>query len=227
MVKEILSNAPYAIRHTRIPKGFTLISAFSPRTRRYGPALPDMSRKAGFTLIELLVVMVIIGILTTIGLNTYNASQVRARDTKRKTDLKLIASALERYRSQESTKTYPLPQWAPCPSSGNWSCSNSGANSWIFGLAPNYISRMPQDPKQESGAPCGIPSVSSSYNFAKFVYGYRSIDGHRFVLTAKLENINDKDGKNVVTLPYTTSGGAPGQTQETFNVEGCYIIGSP
>lgn len=186
-----------------------------------------VNSERAFTLIELLVVVVIIGILTTIGLNTYNASQVRARDAKRKTDLKLIASALERYRSQESAKTYPFPGWAPCPSSGNWSCSNSSANPWIFGLAPNYISRMPQDPKQESEAPCGISGVSTDYTSAKFVYGYRSIDGHRFVLTAKLENRNDKDGKNTVTLPYTLGSGAPGQNQETFNVWGCYIIGSP
>ncbi|MBI4157248.1 type II secretion system protein [Candidatus Woesebacteria bacterium] len=205
-------------------RGFTLISAFSPPK---ADALPVVKRNSGFTLIELLVVMVIMGILSAVGLNTYNSSQVRARDAKRKTDLKLIASALERYRSQESVKTYPFPQWAPCPSSVNWSCSNSTSNPWIFGLAPNYMAKMPQDPKQESGAPCGIPVVSTSYNTAKFVYGYRSIDGHRFVLTAKLENQKDKDGKNAVSLPYTAGGGAPSQGNETFNVVGCYIIQSP
>lgn len=205
-------------------RGFTLISAFSPPR---ADALPVVKRNSGFTLIELLVVMVIIGIVSAIGLNTYNSSQVRARDAKRKTDLKLIASALERYRSQEGTKTYPFPQWASCPSASDWSCSNSSVNPWIFGLAPKYLAKMPQDPKQESGAPCAIPSMSTSYSTAKFVYGYRSIDGNRFVLTAKLENQNDKEGKNSVSLPFTQTSGAPSQNQETFSVLGCYIIGSP
>jgi type II secretion system protein G len=51
----------------------------------------------GFTLVELLVVIAILGVLATIGLVTFSSSQMRGRDTERKSDLKQIASALEIY----------------------------------------------------------------------------------------------------------------------------------
>lgn len=51
----------------------------------------------GFTLLEILVVMVIIGILSTIGLRSFSSSQVKARDSRRKSDLHNIRSALEVY----------------------------------------------------------------------------------------------------------------------------------
>lgn len=51
----------------------------------------------GFTIIELLVVITIIGTLASISLNTLNTARVKARDAKRKADLRSIATALEFY----------------------------------------------------------------------------------------------------------------------------------
>lgn len=53
------------------------------------------ARKKGFTLIELMVVIAIISILSTIGFSIYSGAQMRARDAKRLSELKAIASALE------------------------------------------------------------------------------------------------------------------------------------
>ena len=53
--------------------------------------------KKGFTLIELLVVITIIGILASIGLNTFTSAQTKSRDAKRKTHLKQLADAFEAY----------------------------------------------------------------------------------------------------------------------------------
>jgi len=53
----------------------------------------------GFTLVELLIVITILGIIVTIGLVSFRSSQIRGRDTQRKSDLKQIASALELYYS--------------------------------------------------------------------------------------------------------------------------------
>ena len=51
----------------------------------------------GFTIVELAVVIVVIGILASIVLLSYNRVQAEARDTKRKTDIELLANELEKY----------------------------------------------------------------------------------------------------------------------------------
>jgi general secretion pathway protein G len=61
--------------------------------------------KKGFTLIELLVVISIIGILISLSLVGFSETRKTARDSKRKSDLEQVRSALEIYRNEE--KTYP------------------------------------------------------------------------------------------------------------------------
>lgn len=55
-----------------------------------------MKRK-GFTLIELLVVITIIAILSAIGLSSFTNTQRRARDSRRRGDMKQIQNAMEQY----------------------------------------------------------------------------------------------------------------------------------
>lgn len=55
------------------------------------------SRIKGFTLIELLVVVAIIGILSSVVLASLNSARMKARDTKRMTNLTQIWTALEMY----------------------------------------------------------------------------------------------------------------------------------
>lgn len=58
-------------------------------------------RKAtlGFTLLELLVVIGLISVLAGIGISSYSTAQQKARDARRKSDVKEIQSALEQYYS--------------------------------------------------------------------------------------------------------------------------------
>lgn len=57
------------------------------------------TKRTGFTLIELMVVIVIIGILATLGLVTFQNALKRGRDTKRVGDVKDMASAQEQVKA--------------------------------------------------------------------------------------------------------------------------------
>lgn len=64
--------------------------------------------RSAFTLIELLVVISIMVILITMGLSSFATAQKKGRDTKRKSDLKEVQTALEQYYSV-CNFTYPIP----------------------------------------------------------------------------------------------------------------------
>lgn len=53
--------------------------------------------RSGFTLIELLVVISIVAVLSTVGLTIFSGIQSKARDSNRKSDLRILAIALELY----------------------------------------------------------------------------------------------------------------------------------
>lgn len=61
----------------------------------------------GFTLIELLIVVVLLGVLSSVVMVSFSASQKRTRDINRKSDLSQFRSALESY-ANKSNGIYPL-----------------------------------------------------------------------------------------------------------------------
>ncbi len=64
-------------------------------------------KTSGFTLLEIIIVMAIIGLLTTLGLASYQSTNKRARDGKRQADLEQMRTALEIARSDSEANTYP------------------------------------------------------------------------------------------------------------------------
>jgi len=65
-------------------------------------------RKLGFTLLELLVVIGIIGVLVSLGVSSYSTAQKKARDSRRKSDLKTIQACMEQYYAYTDNFKYPV-----------------------------------------------------------------------------------------------------------------------
>jgi general secretion pathway protein G len=99
-------------------------------------------RDRGFTLIELLIVIAIVGVLSALLMANFIGVRQRARDSQRKADVRQIQSALELYRSDNSSY----------PSASNLNNCSSGCtgSSSCFGNSPTcntiYLNRVPVDP---------------------------------------------------------------------------------
>ena len=117
--------------------------------------------KNGFTLVELLVVITIIGILSSIGLNTFTSAQIKSRDGKRKAYLKQTGDALEAYNNDHGEYPDDLA----------WGVSFTDDKGTV------YMVQLPQDPT------LGL----SFYYVPEAVAGNNT----KYQLYARLENTND------------------------------------
>lgn len=90
----------------------------------------------GFTLIELLVVIAIIGVLATIVLVSLNTAREKARDTRRISDMRQVALALEMYYDDQAGTATGYPG---TDDSESWSALESA-------LEPDYMTSVPADP---------------------------------------------------------------------------------
>ena len=131
----------------------------------------------GFTLVELLVVIVILGILATIGLASFNSSQMKGRDSKRKSDLKEVAAALELYYSDYGS--YPSSdngRIIGCPSSSVTGYCFWGSSEFTD-VKTTYMKIVPGDPR------------SGEYFYRTVVLD--SVNNQAYQLYAHLENSED------------------------------------
>lgn len=130
--------------------------------RNFSPA------KRGFTMIEILVVVTIIGILITLGIRSYNATQIKARDVRRKADLHNIAKPLEAYFNDYGV--YPIGAGVITigVNTIDW------GEAFVDGNGTVYMSQLPEDPRGDRN------------------YWYES-NGTEWAISALLENENDPD----------------------------------
>lgn len=89
-----------------------------------------MKRKNGFTFVELLVVVTIIAVITGIAAVSYNQTNKRSRDTRRKADIEQIRSALEICRAESGAYPASIGSGVVCAT--------------VTYMAAN---QMPKDPK--------------------------------------------------------------------------------
>lgn len=159
------------------------------------------TKKRAFTLIELLVVVSIIALLASIGAASLNSTRAKARDAKRRADVRSIALALELY--YDANGQYPRVPDVTCTGLAGYNTSSyvssTGTcwNAFIAVLAP-YLSVAPKDP---------LNIGTEVYNNGSFAYTYGNvIDGNGYAidppkwsgppqydLITKLENKNDPD----------------------------------
>jgi prepilin-type N-terminal cleavage/methylation domain-containing protein len=103
----------------------------------------------GFTLLEMLVVVGIIAVLVGLGFTSYSTAQKKARDAKRKSDLKSIQNALEQYYSICGYQ-YPTPQ------------SGVFVNIYCPNPTTAILPTVPVDPRTTTPYPCN-GCTSSTY----------------------------------------------------------------
>lgn len=134
----------------------------------------NTNSKSGFTLIELLVVLAILGLLAALMLANLNGIRERARDSRRKTDMVSVKTALYMYKNDynlfpESDTSFQIKGCSPIasfPWNTTFKCGQMA-----------YAKLLPQDP---SG---GLAT-----------YKYLQVDsGEDFCLVASLENKSDGD----------------------------------
>jgi len=92
----------------------------------------EKKSQKGFTLIELLVVIAIIGVLATIVLVSLNTARSKARDTRRMSDLRQVALALEMY--YDDNDAYPVVA----------TCANGSMPAAL--ATSGYMGALPEDP---------------------------------------------------------------------------------
>lgn len=132
-----------------------------------------VSNSRGFTLIELLIVITIIGILVATGTYSWQGAQAKARDNRRKSDLKAIQQALEGF--YQTNGKYP-----PTSNAGGWctQISNTTYPEVKNALQPNYITAMPQDPTGKD---------------TTLDYFYYKDSHNRYRLYSTMENVKDPE----------------------------------
>jgi len=136
-----------------------------------------IQQRSGFTMIELLIVIVIMGILSAIGLGTFTSSQMKARDSKRKSDLRTIGDALEVYYNDYGN--YPVGDSGDIIGCGPQAEVDKVAcvAGQIWKNTTNETTYMVQMPEDPSGGK----------------YYYISLDGSSYQIYAHLENDKDRD----------------------------------
>lgn len=140
-----------------------------------------LKNRKGFTLIELLVVIAIIGLLATISIISLNSARVKARDTRRKADLKQIYTALQMYYDENGK----YPPAGSCAYGSNCYIYSTSGKNWFAALSP-WMATQPIDPVNNGV----VTWVDGGY---RYIYGNVTADGQGFDLIAQLENISDPD----------------------------------
>lgn len=102
----------------------------------------------GFTLVELLVVIAIIGLLASVVIVSVGSARAKSRDSRRISDMKALQTAMELYKD------------------GNSGNAVAGSGNLATELVPNYIAKIPTDPKTNAAYTYANSGDDDTYSFA-------------------------------------------------------------
>lgn len=142
--------------------------------------MKQLKNSTGFTLIELLIVMVIIGILVGILLPNLAGMRGRARDTRVKSELAQLKTALQIYYSD--FQGFPTAEATParmlgCGAGGVVACEwGETFSATIDGTSRVYMEQLPE---------VLVSGGSITY--------YRPVDDQSYLIAVTLENASDSD----------------------------------
>jgi len=148
----------------------------------------NKKNKKGFTLIELLVVIAIIGLLSLMALVALNNARKKARDAKRKVDIKQISTALDLNYNKYGAYTQPENMCTDTSYGGFSGCGSAGgtgdwdANSDLRDLIKDgFMASLPKDP---------INNTTYKYTYEPFNSGEGgyTVAGQAYNLCATLES---------------------------------------
>lgn len=176
-------------------------------------------QQRGFTLVEMIVVVAVIAIFTTVGVSTFRDASKQARDTDRQADLKILQSAVEQYRQKNGR--YP----AGCRGSDQWSgqsgtqyaCAD-GSSQYIVGLAPEFISALPQE-KFLKGTDSGYVYTTNNDGTVYKIEAKKTVESEIVGYTHKMKSCDIQNETSpgmcevVARSPYNNN--TPGHCQDT------------
>lgn len=149
-----------------------------------------MKKKNGFTLVELLVVISIVGLLSSVVFSGLQSARVKARDTKRMSDLRQIRMALELY--YDSNGTYPAVT--------GWVYSTDTSWNTLQTALQNYLPVLPKDPINNNSGPWNTGYYSYAYGVNTASYP------GKYDLVAQLENTSSPYKCSSKIWKYHTAG---------------------
>lgn len=111
-------------------------------------SLLRQKNQSGFTIVELLIVIVVIGILASIIIVSYQGLQARAGDTRRQNDIHTAAKLIKLHKA--ATGSYPqtttgnvADEVTGVTTDSNCDVGTKSSN-WLPGIAPTLASQLPQ-----------------------------------------------------------------------------------
>lgn len=154
--------------------------------------LKAFSQNKGFTLIEMLIVVAIIGMLAVASTQNVGQAVAKARDTRRKADVKAISDAFEMYYQDNGSY----------PALGDPN-SQQGVD-WLGNNLKKYIGKAPLDPT----------------NTGAYYYQLVSSWGQTYLIYVHLENPLDKDLATSQACPWLDGTGCWGPDGYWYKISG-------